>query len=200
MTGDALPTLWPMAITSALQSVTLLSVNRSSHGRRGGEHIGQPACLTRLADPPSLRHYFWDSATCRENLHASQAVSVSEWSSRVSVKPVPGDVSSPESAFRPRAGRFGGSDDRGFRQLKNLLGRESLTVGLQRDSWLIRTAARARRRVSSPWRMLAAPSVARFGFGVVPPSRAPAGGDRAGSLAPHRVAGGRSRRTAAMAC
>ena len=43
-------------------------------------------------------------------------------------------------------------DDRGSRQLKNLLGRESVTVGLSEDSWLIRTPPRARRRVSSPWR------------------------------------------------
>ena len=34
------------------------------------------------------------------------------------------------------------------------------------DSWLIRTPPGARRRVSSPWRVLAAPSIARSGSAV----------------------------------
>ena len=35
----------------------LLSVTRSSHGLARGQGIERPACLMRLAEPPSLRHY-----------------------------------------------------------------------------------------------------------------------------------------------
>ena len=79
-------------------------------------------------------------------------------------------------------------DDRGSRQLKNLLGlahpntAQGPTAGVE------------------PVAGLAAPSVARFGVGVVPPSRGLAGGGRAVLPSAHRVAGGRSRRSAAAPC
>ena len=73
-------------------------------------------------------------------------------------------------------------DDRGSRQLKYLLGRESLTVGLQRGFLAHPNTAQGPTAGVEPVAGLAAPSVARFGVGVVPPSQG-SGGRRSRSSA-----------------